>query len=708
MKEQLLEILKAEETAYELTDILDRLEIKTSEDIQEVIKTLNDLENEGTVYRTKRDKFMYFPYCHLLQGKLETNKKGFGFVRTSEGDIYVHEKNINGALNGDVVILELMDKNALKKEGKILRILRRELNQLVGEFYYEDNKGYVKLDDNKLNIIVEIPKDECKEAVNGHKVAVNVGSKIKNNYYRGNLVEILGHKDDPRIDIKTIAYKYGIVMDFPEEAMEELKNIPSEVSEEEVNKRLDHDLRDKMIFTIDGDDTKDIDDAISLEKLENGNYLLGVHIADVSNYVTHNSELDKSARDRGTSSYLADTVIPMLPHYLSNGICSLNPDVDRLALSCIMEIDKTGKVVNYDLFESVIKSRKQMTYKNVNKILEENIIPEGYEEYVDTLRLMLECSDILRKNMNNRGYLNFDQDEAKIITDETGKCIDVKVRERGVGENIIENFMIVTNETVASHVFYMDLPSIYRIHEYPEEGKISEFLKYVSLLGYKLTGKRTDLHPKHIQRMLEELSDKKEYKILSSKLLRCMKKAIYSKENKGHYGLASKIYSHFTSPIRRYPDLTLHTILKQILHGEMNNREIAYWNQALMYISEHSSERERASIDAEREVDDLKMAEYMQDHIGEEYTGMISSIMSFGMFVQLSNMIEGLVHISDMKDDYYNYDEVTETLIGKRTGKMYKLGDEVDVKVIAASTEQRTIDFEIVKKKVLTRNEKNI
>jgi len=708
MKERLLEILKAEETAYELTDLLDRLNIKSNEDIQEIIKELNDLENEGIVYRTKRDKFMYFPYCHLLQGKLETNKKGFGFVITNDGDIYVHEKNMNGALNGDIVIIEILDKNARKKEGKILKIVKREEKPLVGEFYYQDNNGYVKLDDDKLNIIVELPYNECKETVNGHKVAIKLGGKIKNNLYRGNLVEILGHKDDPRMDIKTIAYKYGIVMDFPSEAIEELKSIPNEVSQDEINKRLDHDLRDKMIFTIDGDDTKDIDDAISLEKLENGNFKLGVHIADVSNYVRHNSELDRSARDRGTSSYLADTVIPMLPHYLSNGICSLNPDVDRLALTVYMEIDNQGQVVDYDIFESIIKSRKQMTYKNVNKILEEDIIPEGYEEFVDTLKNMLECSNILRKRMNDRGYLNFDQNEAKIITDENGKCIDVKLRERGVGQNMIENFMIVTNETVASHVFYMDLPTIYRIHEYPEEEKISEFLKYVSLLGYKLTGKRTDLHPKHIQKMLEELSDKKEYKILSSKLLRCMRKAIYSKENKGHYGLASKIYTHFTSPIRRYPDLTFHTILKQILHGKMDNREIAYWNQALMYISEHSSERERASIDCEREVDDLKMAEYMQDHIGEEYTGMISSIMNFGMFVQLSNMIEGLVHINDMKDDFYNYDEVSETLIGKRTGKIYKLGDEVDVKVIAASTEERTIDFEIVKKKVLTRNEKSI
>ena len=708
MKEQILEILKKEEIAFELSTIIDRLELKSTEDIQKVVSELNELENNGTVYRTKRDKFMYFPYCHLKQGKLDANKKGFGFVKTDIGDIYIDSKNINGALNGDTVIIEILDKNSPNPEGKILKIIKREVNNLIGEFYCENGKGFVNLDDNKFNITVEIPSEECKDLVNGHKIVVSLTKKVKNNYYKANVLKIIGHKDDPKIDILSIAYKHGIQEDFPEEALQELKSIPSEVSQEEIKSRKEHDLRNKMIFTIDGDDTKDIDDAISIEKLENGNYLLGVHIADVSHYVKHNSELDKAARDRGTSAYLANTVIPMLPHYLSNGICSLNPNVDRLAISCIMEIDNKGKVVNHDIFESIIRSRKQMTYKNVNKILEENIIPNGYEEFADTLKLMNECSNLLRKQMNERGYIDFDQDEAKIITDENGKCIDIKLRERGIGENLIENFMIVANETVASHIFYMDLPFIYRIHEYPEEEKISDFLKYVSLLGYKLTGKRNDLHPKHIQQILKELKDKKEYKILSSKLLRCMKKAIYSKDNLGHYGLASKIYTHFTSPIRRYPDLTVHTILKEILHGNFNNREISYWNQVLIYIADHSSEKERASVECEREVDDMKMAEYMEDHIGEEYKGMISSIVNFGMFVQLQNMIEGLVHINDLKDDYYIYDEVTETLIGKRSGKIYKLGDEVDVKVISASKEEKTIDFEIVKKKVLTRNEKNI
>ncbi len=695
MKERILEVLKSEETSFEFRTIIDRLKINDNKSIKEVIELLNELENDGTVYRTKRDKFMYFPYCHLKQGKIDVNKKGFGFVITNDGDIYIDQKNMNGALNNDIVNVEIIsEKDNPKLEGKVVKIVKRELDKQVGEFFYKRGKGHVKLDDSKLKIDIEIDKKDCKNVVNGHKVLITITKRVNNHLYKATIDKIIGHKDDPGIDILSIAYKHGINAEFSKEALEELKTIPNEVLVEEYENRLD--LRDEMIFTIDGDDTKDIDDAISIEKLENGNYKLGVHIADVSHYVTNESELDKEALDRGTSVYLANTVIPMLPHYLSNGICSLNPNVDRLTISCIMEINQKGIVENYDIRESVIKSKKQMTYKNVNKILEENIIPEGYEDFKDKLFMMKECSSILRKNKIERGYIDFDQNEPKIITDESGKAIDIKLRERGIGENLIEDFMIIANETVASHVFYMDLPFIYRIHEYPDEEKISEFLRYVSLLGYTLTGKRKDLSPKRMQEILLELKDKKEYKILSRKLLRCMKKAIYSKENVGHYGLASKIYTHFTSPIRRYPDLKVHTILKEIINGKMNNREIAYWNQMLIYITEHSSTKERESIECEREVDDMKMAEYMENHIGEEYEGMISSVMNFGLFVELDNMIEGLVHINDLKDDYYIYDELTEMLKGERTGKEYKLGDTVKVRVISASKEEKTIDFEII------------
>jgi len=705
MKEQILALLKGEETSFELSQIMDKI---GNNEIVEVNNALQELVDDGIVYRTKREKFMYFPYSHLKQGFLEVNKKGFGFVRTSEGDIYIDEKNINGAIHDDLVNVELISPDyEPRKEGKIVKIVKRNLNQIVGEFYYEKGVGKVIPDDPRLKVNIKIKQEDCVDAVNGHKVLVTLEKDPGKLNRKWVISKIIGHKDEPKVDILSVAYKYGIREDISEEAQEQLKTIPSSVSIEEIESRQAHDLRDEMIFTIDGDDTKDIDDAISIKKLANGNYKLGVHIADVSNYVTDKSPLDIDACEKGTSSYLANTVIPMLPHYLSNGICSLNPEVDRLALSCVMEINNEGKVVDYEIYESVIQSRKQMTYKNVNKILEEGIIPEGYEQYVNDLTLMKELSDILRKSKIKRGYINFDQEEAKIITDENGKPIDIKKRERGIGENMIEDFMIVANETVATYVFYQDLPFIYRIHEYPEEERINEFLRYVSVLGYKLTGKRKDLHPKRIQEMLKELEDKPEYKILSGKLLRCMRKAIYSKENVGHYGLASKIYTHFTSPIRRYPDLKVHTILKEILNGKMTNDRIKYWQQELVYIAQHSSERERAADDCEREVDDMKMAEYMEEHIGEEYQGMISSIMNFGIFVELDNLIEGLVHIQDLKDDYYIYDELTETLKGERTGKMYRLGDRVDVKVIAASKQEKTIDFEIVKKKVLKKNEKN-
>ena len=704
MKEQILELLKANETSFELSQIMDKIGNK---DIVLVNNTLQELVDEGIVYRTKREKFMYFPYSHLKQGMLEVNKKGFGFVRTSEGDIYIDEKNINGAIQDDVVNVELISAdNDPRKEGKIVKIVKRNLNKIVGEFYYEKDHGRVKPDDSRIKLNIKIKKEDCVDAVNGHKVLVTLEKDPNKQSRKWVISKIIGHKDDPQVDILSVAYKYGIMESFSPEALEQLNTIPSTVSNDEISKRSNHDLRDQIIFTIDGDDTKDIDDAISIEKLENGNYKLGVHIADVSNYVTDKSPLDLDACERGTSAYPANTVIPMLPHYLSNGICSLNPDVDRLALSCIMEFNNQGKIVDYQIFESIIKSRKQMTYKNVNKILEEGIIPEGYEPYVEKLQLMKELYQIIRKAKIERGYINFDQEEPKIITDENGKTIDIKKRERGIGENMIEDFMISANETVATYVFYQDLPFIYRIHEYPEEERINEFLRYVSVLGYKLTGKRKDLHPKRIQEILEELKDKPEYKILSRKLLRCMRKAIYSKENVGHYGLASKIYCHFTSPIRRYPDLKVHTILKEILNGKMNHNRIRYWQQELFYISEHSSERERAADDCSREVDDMKMAEYMEGHIGEEYQGMISSIMSFGIFVELDNLIEGLVHIQDLKDDYYIYDELTETLRGERTGKIYKLGERVDVKVIAASKEEKTVDFEFVKKKVLKKDEK--
>ena len=469
-----------------------------------------------------------------------------------------------------------------------------------------------------------------------------------------------------------------------------------EVLERDLRGRRD--LRDWTIFTIDGDDTKDIDDAISIKKLPNGNYELGVHIADVSYYVKEGSPLDNEAMERGTSVYLVDRVIPMLPHELSNGICSLNPNVDRLAISCIMEFNENGKQLNYEIFPSIIKSRIQMTYKKVNSILEKNETPEGYEEFVDDLRLMSELADILRKAKIKRGYIDFGVDEAKILVDE--KCVpyDVVLRDRGTGEMLIEDFMIAANECVASHIYFMNLPFIYRVHEYPKEEKIRSFLGFVSSLGYHVNGNIKDIKPTTMQMILEQLVDKPEYKILSALLLRSMQKAVYKPENLGHYGLASKCYTHFTSPIRRYPDTTVHRLLRTYLFdGKIDMNTIRKWEEKLVYIAEHSSERERASVDCEREVEDMKMAEYMEQHIGEEFEGMISSVTSFGMFVELDNLIEGLVPLRDMKD-FFHFDEERMTLTGERSHVKYSIGERVIVKVIRASKEEKTIDFDVLRK----------
>ena len=562
---------------------------------------------------------------------------------------------------------------------------------------YEDrcNEYSEYLDNHVANVILAYElcdKNSLKDVVEGHKVVVKLLNRVDNHIFKGEVTKIIGHVNDPGVDILSIAAKHDINDEFTEEVMYEVDKLPSEVLEEEYIGRTD--LRDKMIFTIDGDDTKDIDDAISLDILSNGNYKLGVHIADVSHYVKEDTELDKEAYDRGTSVYLADRVIPMLPHKLSNGICSLNPNADRLAISCEMEIDSTGEVVDYEIFESVVKSNIQMTYKKVNKILEEDIIPEGYEKYVDTLKDMKKLADILRKNKVEKGYIDFDLDESKIIVNDKGEAIDVTLRDRGTGEKLIEDFMIAANETVARHIFYMDYPFIYRVHGEPNEEKITKFMHYISILGYTVTGKINKITPKAMQGILEQLKDAKEYSMMSKELLRSMQKAIYDTKNIGHFGLASKCYTHFTSPIRRYPDTTVHRLLHTYLFNKNLNKEtIKHWEAKLPFVAEHSSLKERNSIECEREVDDMKKAEYMEKHIGEHFEGVISGVMSFGIFVELPNLIEGLIRVEDIKGDYYEYNEDTFSLVGKRNKRGFRLGDTIKVVVKAASKEKHTVDF---------------
>ena len=699
MREKVLELLKGSDKALDSIEIGNMLNLNTVSGMTSLLEVLKSLEEEYIVYKTKKDKYMLFENSHLYKGKISVTTKGYGFVSVDnfEDDFYINEDNMNGALNNDIVVIEEIKGSGKKSEARVVKVLKKENDTVVGEFQIVNNKPFLKLDDNKLKIDVIIDKNDLEDLVPGHKVLVSLDKEISKNKYLGKVKKIIGHKNDPRVDILSIAYQYDINDTFPDEVLEEVNNMPNEVLKNEYEGRKD--LTNEVIFTIDGDDTKDIDDAISIKK-NNDVYTLGVHIADVSYYVKEGMNVYKEAYERGTSVYLCDTVIPMLPHKLSNGICSLNPNVDRLAISCVMDIDSKGKVINYDIFPSVIKSRIQMTYKKVNKILNDEEIPEGYEKYVSNLKLMEELANILRKEKLNRGYLDFDAAEAKVIQDENGKAIDVVLRDRGKGENLIEDFMIVANETVASYLFNLDYPSVYRVHEVPDDKKVNEFLNSISLLGINIKGDRNFNNPLSIKKILDQLKEREDYDILSSMLLRCMRKAEYKEENLGHYGLGSKCYTHFTSPIRRFPDTTVHKLLRKYIFNTPNpnelNKLIELQKQELPVLCEHASLKERNAIECERDVDSMKMAEYMESHIGEEYDGIVDTVMNFGMFIELPNLIEGLVRVENIKGDYYVFNEATKSLIGQRKGKIYRLGQKVRVKCIAASKENSTIDFSIV------------
>lgn len=696
MKEKILEILKEETKGQNINEINNKLHLRGMEEITELEDNLKELVTEGVLHMSKNREYMLMSNTKSLKvGKLRINKNGNGFVECEPEDIFVHSNDLNGAINGDFVEVEIKTRlNDPEPEGYIRNILKRDLKNVVGEMVKDKKTLAFKPDDEKLNIAVKLTKESMKGCVEGHKVIISIIKEIGNRTFLGKVEKIIGHKNDPGVDILTIAAKHSIETEFSEEVKRELKNIPDEVCENDLIGRTD--LTKEMIFTIDGDDTKDIDDAISVKR-DGKNYVLGVHIADVSNYVKVGTALYDSAFSRGTSSYLADTVIPMIPHQLSNGICSLNPEVIRLTLSCIMTIDNNGKVISYDIFPSYIKSRKQMTYKNVNKILDKNIIPEGYEEYADTLKLMHELSKILRQEKINRGYIDFGIDEAKVIQDENGKAIDIVKRIQGTGEKLIEDFMIAANETVATHISNLDLPFIYRVHDLPNAEKIEDFSNLIKQMGYQIHTNLNKITPVTMQKLLNEFRDKDEFVILSDMLLRSMKKAIYSTNNIGHFGLASKNYTHFTSPIRRFPDLTVHRLLRTYLFENRIDMETINFNaKYLIDVAEHSSETEVNSVEAERDVLDMKMAEYMESHIGEEYEGIISGVTNFGMFVELDNLIEGLVHISTL-DGFYTYVPEMLSLISANKKNKYRIGDKVKIIVTNANKNQGIIDFELVK-----------
>ena len=698
MKEEIIKLLDNIHEAKNLIEINDLLGLNTVEELQELTKNIEELVTDFILFKTKKDKYLLMKNCPGLKiGKLAINKKGFGFLLLEkEDDIYIAKEHLNDAIHNDIVLVEII-KKGLKPEGRVTRIVKRDLKNVVGEIIIKNKKLFLKPDDEKLNITIQLSKETTKNCVEGHKVLAHLTKNIGNKTYLADCIKILGHKDDAGIDILSIAYKYGIYDEFNKEVIKELENIPNEVSSDDFENRKD--LTNELIFTIDGADTKDIDDAININ-YENGLYTLGVHIADVSHYVLENTALGDEAYNRGTSAYLADTVIPMLPHQLSNGICSLNEGAIRLTMSCVMNINEQGEIINYDIFPSYIKSKKKMTYKDVNEILENNNIPSGYETFADALFTMNKLAKILRKKKIKRGYIEFEIDEAKVIQDKDGKAIDIQKRTRGDGENLIEDFMIAANETIATHISNMDLPFIYRVHALPNADKIDDFLNLVHALGYTIKTNINEASPKAMQNLLNELKYKPEYPILSILILRSMKKAEYSKTNIGHFGLASNDYTHFTSPIRRYPDLIVHRLLKKyLIEQDFSMSTINYLESYLVTAAEHTSEREVASINAERDVNDMKMAEYMESHIGEIYKGKISSVTNFGFFVELENLIEGLVHVNTLRGDYYNYVPELLSLIGKSSKKTYRVGDEVTIKVVYASKENALIDFELYEDK---------
>ena len=697
MKEDILSLLADDTyTKRSVKELSEYFEKTQTQDYIDFIKMMNALENEGLIVRSQTNDYYLPEQLQFYRGVIELNKKGFAFVKIDEErEFYVHETNMKDALDKDIVLLEKIQSRGQREEGRVVKVLKRGKLRYVGEVKKGKRDYYVETDDSKFHKPIFVDKAHTHDAMPGHKVIVEI--KTFKPQIKGDIVKIIGHKNDPGIDILSIVHAHDVDIEFPQEVYDYIEQIPDEIDPSDLNNRVD--LRDEMIVTIDGDDAKDLDDAISLRVLDNGHYQLGVHIADVSYYVEEGSPLDKEAVKRGTSIYLVDRVIPMLPHKLSNGICSLNPNVDRYAISCVMEINQEGQVVNHDIFPSVIHSSYRMTYNHVNKILEgDHHLQDQYREVVNLFFLMQQVALILRKKRDLRGAIDFDVNEAKVLVDKQGKAIDVVLRQRGASDKIIEEFMLCANETVAEHFKWMDIPFIYRVHEHPKLKKLQQFVSIVKPLGYQIKGSLENVYPRELSTIVDASKGSEEHTIIATLLLRCMQKARYDEQCLGHFGLADEYYTHFTSPIRRYPDLLVHRLIRTYLFNH-NLDASSHYQEVIPYLAEQSSNREREAIDIEREVMDMKMAEYMADHIGEEYEGMISSITQFGFFVELENTIDGLVHITELTDDYYQYDEKNLMLVGEMTGKTYKLSDKVKVRVLASDKKERTIDFELVGQK---------
>ena len=682
---------------------------------EELHYVVNLLENEGKLMITKRGKIMLPDYSgdngnkcskvmevkspDYITGIFEANQRGFGFVRVEgEDDIFIPESFVHGALHTDEVQVKITmsAKDGQRREGEIVKITKRGMSEVVGIYKKNKNFGFVIPDNTKYLKDIYVPTERSKGAVTGHKVVVKItdfGGKGKKP--EGIVTKIIGHINDPGTDILSVVESFKIPVEYPKEVMHQVENMPDEVLEKEKAGRMD--LRNWQMVTIDGEDAKDLDDAVSLTK-ENGIYRLGVHIADVSNYVTEGSPLDEEALKRGTSVYLVDRVIPMLPHKLSNGLCSLNAGLDRLALSCIMDIDEKGKVVGHKIAETVVNIDRRMSYTAVKKILadkDEETINE-YGEFVPMFELMEELAAILREKRSQRGSIDFDFPESKIYLDEKGFPVEIKPYDRNVATKIIEDFMLVANETVAEDFFWQELPFVYRTHDNPDPEKMIKLGMFISNFGYGMKSSGSEIHPKEIQKLLDRIEGTPEEAMISRLTLRSMKQAKYSTVSSGHFGLATKYYCHFTSPIRRYPDLQIHRIIKENLRGKLNEKRIRHYESILADVADESSRLERRADEAERDTEKMKKVQYMSRHIGEEFDGVISGITAYGIYVELPSTVEGMVHVSNMRDDYYHYDESHYEMLGEKTGRTYRLGQKVRILVEETDKINRTIDFSLV------------
>lgn len=670
----------------------------TKQDRPVLERILLELQEEGKIELSKRGKYSKAESRNVT-GVFTAHQRGFGFV-TIEGeneDIFIPGDKVNGAMHMDTVeIAVLPTTSGKRKEGAVLKVIERGMKHVVCTYEASENFGFAVPDNTRFGSDIFIPKGKSMGAVAGHKVVVEVTSYGKKDKKpEGRVVEIIGHINDPGTDILSIVKAYDMPVEFSEKIMHQVENVSKEVTDADMAGRMD--LRDWTMVTIDGEDAKDLDDAVSLF-MDGDNYVLGVHIADVSNYVQEHSALDVEALKRGTSVYLVDRVIPMLPHALSNGICSLNEAQNRLTLSCIMTINPKGEVIDHKIAETVIRTNRRMTYTNVKKILEDKDpeVMEEYKELVPMFEKMAELASILRKRRMKRGSIDFDFPETKVILNDKGEPIDIKPYDRNVATKLIEDFMLIANETVASHFFWQEIPFVYRTHENPDTEKIHKLSTFINNFGYSLHIGADEVHPKELQKLLEKIEGTDEEALISRLTLRSMKQARYTTACTGHFGLAASYYCHFTSPIRRYPDLQIHRIIKETLRGRMNAKRIEHYESILDEVAKQSSQMERRADEAERETIKLKKCEYMAKHIAEEFEGVISGVTEWGFFVELPNTVEGLVRVTELKDDFYQFYEDTYELVGEATNKRYKLGQKVKVVVESTDKLMRTIDFALV------------